>query len=209
MILSLVMLQGGAPEADGVVDEASGQEVESLVRRAQSGDRSAARDLYRLHAQRLWRVVRPLCASDADAEDVVQDAFVKAFGALDRYQPRPGLRFLSWLSTIALNTARNRARKLGRLRLVEPVVLTRVQEAAGPTELADTHDPRLRIAMLTALQELPERDRQVVTLRYGGELSVAEVAQVASLSEPNVRKICERRRAALLQRIRTLLEEKP
>ncbi len=87
--------------------------------------------------------------------------------------------------------------------------MTRVQEAAGPTELADTHDPRLRIAMLTALQELPERDRQVVTLRYGGELSVAEVAQVASLSEPNVRKICERRRAALLQRIRTLLEEKP
>lgn len=212
MILSIAMLEGARPAPEAKPNVAG--EVEGLVRRARSGDRDAARDLYRVHAERLWRIVRPMCGSDADAEDVVQDAFVKAFGALERYQPRTGLRFISWLSTIALNTARNRARKLGRLRLVEPEALARAQESASqpaaPHEDVDARDlQRMNAAMIAALQELPDRDRQVVTLRYGGELSAAEVADACGVSVSNVRKICERRRASLHKRILTLLQEAP
>ena len=59
-------------------------------------------------------------------------------------------------------------------------------------------------ALLEALAELPERDRAVLSLRYGGELSAPEVAQALGLSAANVRKICERRRAELLAKLAPL-----
>lgn len=215
---------GSAPNAPGAgagasspsphgpdASEASEEEVQRLVLAARAGDRDAARRLYRLHATRLWRAVRPWCPSDADAEDIVQESFAKAFAALDRYEARPGVRFVSWLSTIALNTARKRARKLGRLRLVEPAKLGAAQDRLATTadDPAGEHLDRARHreALLRALGELPERDQRVVTLRYGAELSAAEVARALDLSEANVRKICERRRATLTDRIRALLEE--
>jgi len=212
MLLVFAVLDGAATPVAPVADVPE-DEVQRLVLAARGGDREAARRLYRLHATRLWRAVQPLCDADADAEDVVQDTFIKAFGALDRYEARPGVRFISWLSTIAMNTARKRARKLGRLKLVEPVELGRAREAAAET----SEDPagegldraKHRQALLRALDELPERDRQVVSLRYGADLSAAEVARALDLGEANVRKICERRRTSLETRIRALLEERP
>ena len=59
----------------------------------------------------------------------------------------------------------------------------------------------LRRALLAALAELPERERRAVSLRYGAELPAAEVAELLGLSEANVRKICERARARLAERL--------
>ncbi len=70
--------------------------------------------------------------------------------------------------------------------------------AAGAT----TEDAQLRKqALLKALAELPERDRKIVCLRYGAELSAEEVEEVTHVSAANVRKICERQRKALLERL--------
>lgn len=179
-------------------------EVQRLVREARDGNSAAARRLYETHAHVVFRCVRPMCGSEAEAEDVVQDTFVRALGALDRYEQRAGSRFVSWLLTIGMNTARKRRRYQARMR---PSDLSRMQEDSFDVTSADPAGDaldtlRLRALMIELLAALPERDREVLTLRYGGELSASEVATMMRLSEANVRKICERQRHRLLDEIR-------
>lgn len=184
-------------------DPGDEEAVQRLVAAAKAGDRSAARELYSLHVARVYRAVRPMLGSDADAEDVVQDTFVKALGAIGRYERRGGTRFVSWLLTIAVNTVRKRAAKLGRADSVEPATLdARPEDQADSDPVAARLDQaRLRSELLLLLAELSDRDRWSLTLRYGGGLSAAEVGRICDMSEANVRKTCERRRRDLLGRL--------
>ena len=199
MFLLFATFLGADPA--GPVDE---EEVLRLVRAVGQGNRSAARRLYGTFVAKVFRVARPLCDSDAEAEDVVQDAFMKAFEGIHRFAPRRDSRFAAWLCTIALNCARKRRRGTERVDTLDPRQMADLREAApaaadSPGDEAE-HAQR-RDALLAALAALPERDRRVVTLRYGAELTAAEVGQACGLSEANVRKICERQRRGLLSRL--------
>jgi RNA polymerase sigma-70 factor, ECF subfamily len=201
-VFALTLDAPNSPEAVVAADE---EAVQQLVERARGGDRAAAGRLYRLHAQRVFRAVRPLCSHDAEAEEVVQDTFVKALSALGRYRRQGKTRFVTWLLTIALNQARGaRRRRPVTLVPTEPADMERIApqtEAAGDSELGEAR----RAALLTALAELPARDREIITLRYGADLSAAEVARLCRLREANVRKICQRRRDQLLTRVKALV----
>lgn len=174
------------------------EEIQHWVCCARSGDSSAAGRLYSALAARVFRAVRPLCQSETEAEDVVQDAFVKGFGSLENYEPRPGTRFAAWLITIALNDARKRgARNQRRLELVRQASKACIEDAAEtPEEALDL--ARRKRQLLEALQELTDRDREVVSLRYGAGLGAEEVAMACGTSAANVRKICEGQRRRLL-----------
>ncbi len=182
----------------GPVEPDAGEaRVAALVAAARGGDRGAARELYRLHAGRVFRAVRALGRSDADAEDAAQETFVRAFAALDRYRPRPGARFVSWLLAIAVNVVRRRARAEARVELT-PDARDLEPDPEGGDPLGEAVDrAREKAALLAALATLSPRDREIVSLRYGAELSAAEVAASTGVSEANVRKICERARARL------------
>lgn len=172
-------------------------EVQTLVRAARIGDARAARDLYRLHVAPVYRAVRALCLSDADAEDVTQDAFVDALANLTRYAPREGTRFLGWLITLALNRARKRKGYAARTETASPQQLISVIDSKGSGGMDEVMLARRR-ALLKALAQIPERDRQVISLFYGAEMSAEEVAAAVRISSANVRKICERQRQKLL-----------
>lgn len=189
MFFVFATLMGG--EA-GPVDEA---EVVSLLDAARVGNPRAARRLYALHVTKLYRALRPLCRSDADAEDAVQAAFVDALSHLTRYHPREGRRFLSWLVTLGLNRARKQHGASSRSLATAHATLTALKDrdAAHPEAVLVR-----RRALLDALATLPQRDREVVSLFYGAELSADEVAETTGVSASNVRKICERQRKALL-----------
>ena len=206
LVLNLITdLPEGTPGGAGGPDE---EQVQRWVDLARQGDSLAARRLYRMYVGRLFRVVRPLSSSDADAEDAVQDAFVAALGHLDRYQRRPGTRFVAWLVTIALNTARKQARRTQRWRPLSPERVASLQEGDGVDGagagdgLADALDRRrLGEALLRALSGLPERERRIVVLRYGGELNATEVGALVGEQPATVRKICQRQRERLLERL--------
>lgn len=176
--------------------------VRALVEAAQGGDGRAVRELYRLHVGRVFRAARAWTRSESDAEDATQEAFVRAFRALPTWRPRPGVRFCSWLLTIALNVVRRRAR--GEARVTpEPEPGLRVEAEGARDPVGDELVRGLRRgALLAALEELSPRDRELVGLRYGSELTSAEVAEATGLSEANVRKICERARRVLLDALR-------
>lgn len=189
----LSALFGSEPEA---LDETA---VLQLVDQARAGDRAARQRLYRQHVARVFRTVRGVLRSDAEAEDVTQDALLKALTSLDRYSPRSGTRFVAWLTAIALNTARRRFRR----QRPELTATGELPDVPAPDEdLGDDIDRgRQRGALLRAMADLEPREREIVSLRYGAELNATEIA-VHLKSEPaNVRKILERARARLAERV--------
>ena len=129
----------------------------------------------RLHQQLAFRTALVLARNAADAEEAAQDAFVKAWRALPRFdRARP---FRPWLLAIVANEARNRRRSAGRR---EALALRAVAQAPSA---ADVPSPELALlvaerdgALAAALQRLDERDRQVIACRYLLELSEAETA---------------------------------
>jgi RNA polymerase sigma-70 factor, ECF subfamily len=175
-----------------------------LVEQARAGDRAARQRLYRQHVQRVFRTVRGMLRSDAEAEDVTQDAMLTALTSLDRYSPRSGTRFAAWLTTIAVNTTRRRFRRR-RPELTATGELPDVADPAGdPAGALDL--ARQRAALLQALAELEPREREIVSLRYGSDLSATEIAAQLGMEAANVRKILERVRVRLGERIEALVK---
>jgi RNA polymerase sigma factor (sigma-70 family) len=170
-----------------------------LVTRAQGGETSAYEELVRRHAQIAFRTAYLVTGSAADAEEAVQDSFVKAHRALGRF--RPGAPFRPWLLQIVANEARNRRRSAGR----RGALVLRAREE-GPSEGAAPSPERAllsveeRTVLLEALESLPERDRLVIACRYLLELSEAETAAALGCRRGTVKsrlsRALERLRAA-------------
>lgn len=177
--------------------------IAALIERARAGDAGARRTLYTQHVDRVFRTVRGMLRSDADAEDVTQDALLTVLTSLDRYTPRPDARFAAWVTTIAVNTVRRRFRRR-RPELTVTGELPDTPGAAADPE-GDLDRARQRRALLVALGELPDRERTIVSLRYGAELNASEIAAALRVEPATVRKTLERARTRLGARIEALL----
>ncbi len=187
-------------------DEAA---IQKAVRAAQEGNKHAAQQLYHHFVSGVYRALRPLCANDTDAEDVTQDAFIRAFEALHRYEPQANKRFASWLMTVALNVARKQHRRQSKRQKFSALEKSMDHNAESTIQMEGEKNPQeqvelveLREALLKALGTLSERDRHVVTLRYGADLNATEVAEACKLSPAAVRKICERQKRHLLDQLK-------
>lgn len=173
-----------------------------LIALAQGGDRDAYAELVRRNRDVAYRVAYVISGSAADAEDAVQEAFVRAFRALDRF--RPGAEFRPWLLTIVGNQARNARRSAGR-RLHYEARLGH-QVSAAPTYVAPESEAEiaeLRQLLLDAVNGLPAKERVVVGLRYFLDLSEREAAQAAGIPVGTVKS----RLSRAMGRLRELLSE--
>jgi RNA polymerase sigma-70 factor (ECF subfamily) len=186
-------------DADPLTDDA----IARLVKQARAGDGGARQTLYVQYVDRVFRTVRGMLRSDADAEDVTQDAMLTVLTSLNKYTPRADARFAAWVMTIAVNTARRRFRRR-RPELTATGELPEIpDDGADPAESLDR--ARQRRALLIALAELPERERAIVSLRYGAELNASEIGATVGIEPATVRKILERARTHLGARIEALL----
>jgi RNA polymerase sigma factor (sigma-70 family) len=146
-----------------------------LLSRACGGDLDAYEQLVRLHQQIAFRTALVLTRDASEAEEAAQDAFVKAWRALRRFdRARP---FRPWLLAIVANEARNRRRSAGRRDLL--AVRAGAESATAP--VAGSPEGALLVAerhasLAAALERLDERDREVIACRYLLELSEAETA---------------------------------
>jgi RNA polymerase sigma factor (sigma-70 family) len=165
--------------------EYDGRRDAELLDRARRGDVMAYEDLVRLHQAAAIRTAHVI-APDGDAEDAVQEAFVKAYRALGRF--RAGSPFRPWLLRIVANEARNRRRSAGRrvglaLRSAED---RRPDDAAPSPESAVLADERRRW-LLAGFNGLRDDDREVIAARYFLDLSEAETAEVLGLPRGTVK----------------------
>jgi RNA polymerase sigma-70 factor (ECF subfamily) len=176
--------------------------IARLVEQARAGHAGARRVLYEQHVDRVFRTVRGILPSDADAEDVTQDAMLTVLTSLHTYRPRADARFAAWVTTIAIHTARRRFRR----RRPELTATGELPDApdvdADPGNALDR--ARQRRALLVALAELPARDRTIVSLRYGAELNATEIGATLGIEPATVRKLLERARERLGTRIEAL-----
>lgn len=169
-----------------------------LVDKARRGDQAAWEALVRAHQQAVFRLAYLLVADPVEAEDIAQEAFLRAYLALARYDSSRPLR--PWLLQIAANLARNRRRSLGRYlhalgrwRRAENNPVKGVEQAAGE---------RLQASLLhQAVQRLPLSDQQVIYLRIFLELPVEEAALAMEAAPGTVKS----RLSRALARLRTLI----
>ncbi len=163
--------------------------------RVRAGDTAAYAQLVVLHAPIAKRVA-VLSGAGSEADDVVQEAFVKAYRALPRF--RDGAGFRPWLLRIVVNETRNllrgrTRRSLRELRLASEEVGTRA--APDPADVA-VGDAR-RAGLLDAIDALPDDLRDVVTCRYLLELSEAETAETLGVPPGTVKSRLHRALASL------------
>jgi RNA polymerase sigma-70 factor, ECF subfamily len=159
----------------------------------------------------LYRTALRLTRVPADAEDLVQDTYLKAFRAADRFEPGTNLR--AWLFTILHNTARNRARDRARDTVaIDSELVDRAVDApplGGRAAGAETPESLLLREMLApelqaAIDDLPPAFRQAIWLRDVEEFSYAEIAAMLSIPVGTVMSRISRGRRLLFDKLKAL-----
>ncbi|HUF52500.1 MAG TPA: sigma-70 family RNA polymerase sigma factor [Dehalococcoidia bacterium] len=164
--------------------EAQGERL--IVDAARAGDESALTELYQTYFPRVYRYILARTGNTYDAEDLTEDIFIKVLEALDRFQWREA-PFSAWLFRIAHNALISQRRKQTARGPTSQLNDALSVDSAGPEELVES---RLAInEVMTAAQTLPEAQRQVIALRFGAGLSVAETARAMGKGEGNVKVI--------------------
>jgi RNA polymerase sigma-70 factor, ECF subfamily len=173
-----------------------------LVRRALGRDEAAVRAIMQANNRRLYRLARGILRNDAEAEDVVQDTYVRAFTHLEQFRGDSSLS--TWLTRIAMNEA------LGRLRRQKPGVEWSELEKSAPQAqiipfpLASNDDPEksmaqreIREVVEHAIDELPEPFRLVFITRVVEGMNVEETAEILGLKPETVKTRLHRARNLL------------
>ena len=199
--LSLVSTTGTGSQAGNssrVKDESQ------LIESALAGDRSAFGKLVHRYQDRLFASMIQVTGSADDAEDIVQDAFVRAFIKLDTFQQNS--QFFTWLYRIAFNSALSKRR---RKRPEHSIEQAREAGGAEPVDSVDAPDERMlreeRVNTIRwALDQLSEDHRAILVLREMQNCAYEEIAEILDISIGTVRSRLSRARAAL----KTVLEER-
>jgi RNA polymerase sigma-70 factor, ECF subfamily len=166
----------------------------SVVQRVLAGDVEAFALLVDRHHARMARYAFHLLGSDAEAEEAVQDSFVRAYRSLATYKEQE--QFGAWILRILVNRCRTR---LARDKRREEVAAAWVREAEQAFEPSDHLAMRDELAV--ALAQLPDEQREAVVLRYADELGYDEISSITgagiSALKMRVKRGCQRLRAIL------------
>jgi RNA polymerase sigma-70 factor (ECF subfamily) len=173
---------------------------ELVVQRVLAGDTAMFEILMRRYNQRLYRVARSVLKDDDEAEDVMQDAYFRAYEHLRQFEGRA--TFSTWLTRIALHEALARKKRRGRYDELDAIEESKgdsnmIFESGKPDPEEDMAQSELRGLLENAIEGLPETFRTVVVLREIEEMSVAETAATLGLSEALVKTRLHRAHAML------------
>jgi RNA polymerase sigma-70 factor (ECF subfamily) len=177
-------------------------EIEWMAR-IRDGDMEAFRLLVEAHQSRVINTISKLLGSDAEAEDLAQQVFIRVWRSAARYQPTA--KFTTWLFRITRNLVFNELRR--RKHFAD-----QGEASPEPAERAEREPDRvlledeLQKAIQTAIQELPEAQRMAIVLRRYEEMPYEEIARVMGTTVPAVKSILFRARAELRERLAKYLE---
>ena len=174
---------------------------EEVVARVLAGETSMFEVVMRRYNQRLYRVARAILRNDGEAEDVMQDAYVRAYEHLDQFAGRA--KFSTWLTRIAVHEALARQRRGKRYQELEPMSEGDAGDpmdgfasmTLSPEEQAS--NSQIRSLLEEAVEELPDAYRTVFMLRDVEEMSTTDTANVLEITEENVKVRLHRARALL------------
>jgi RNA polymerase sigma-70 factor (ECF subfamily) len=202
-------MRTGAVETEGVAQLADG----ALIALARGGNEMAFRHIMQTHNQRLYRVARSVLGDDAEAEDAVQEAYLRAFMHLDGF--RGEARLSTWLTRIVLNEALGRLRQrrtaveLGAVDAVDDTGEARVIYLPSARRESDPESAaaraEVRRLLERAVDRLPPAFRTVFVMREIEEMSVEETAAHLGLKPETVKTRLHRARRLLREALKESL----
>jgi RNA polymerase sigma-70 factor (ECF subfamily) len=174
---------------------------EELARQTQAGSLQAFEELVLRYQGRIYRFVRNFCRADADAREVTQDAFVRAYQAIAQFDTSQA--FAGWLFAIA------RRKCIDHHRSARPV------SDATPPDATDDEDPAAQLARRedaknlwqVARRHLPEIQFQALWLKYVDDLGVAEIARALGKTQTHIKVLLFRSRQVLATKLKTTSAE--
>jgi RNA polymerase sigma-70 factor (ECF subfamily) len=188
---------------------------EMQIRLVRGGDAGAFCELIRPYRRRLYLKTLSIVGNDADAEEVIQNAFLKAFNKLSQF--RQEASFYAWLFSITVNEARMWLRS--SRRHVHEALDNNNEDGEGQLgrEIADSREgpfealerKQVRLRILKALRRLSASHREVVILRDLRLCSISETARILAISEINVRSRLRRGRVQLRRALEDLRTNQP
>jgi RNA polymerase sigma-70 factor (ECF subfamily) len=184
------------------------EKAADIAARLREGDRPTFQAVIRKHNQRLYRIARAVLRHDADAEDAVQETFIKAFADLrwlDQVED-----YSAWLARIALNVSIDKLRQSRRRNeLTESLAGTYQPDAKDSFQRSLLETPEQQLAMsqiremlAREIDRLPDGFREVFVLRAVEEMSIEETAELLQIPEATVKSRLHRARARLAKSIR-------
>jgi RNA polymerase sigma-70 factor (ECF subfamily) len=174
--------------ATGILEKARAWTDQEIVERVKAGETALYEILMRRYNQRLYRVTLAIVRDGGEAEDVMQDAYVRAYAHLNQFEGRAP--FSAWLTRIAVNEALARVRLRSHMEQLDETedgefCMKTASGALDPEQNA-SHSETAEL-LEAAVLGLPEQYRAVVMLRDVEELSTTETADVLEMSEENVK----------------------
>ena len=172
---------------------------EQVIERVLAGETAAFEIVMRRYNQRLYRVARAILRDDHEAEDVMQDAYVRAYQHLAQFAGRA--RFSTWLIRIAVHEALARKRRRQRLESLDAItgpsgeLVMPAPNSLNPESCASASE--LHHLLEEVILALPEDYRTVLVMRDVEEMSTAEAAEVLEITEENAKVRLHRARALL------------
>ena len=186
----------------------------ALVQAAKAGDVSAFEKLVKRYDRNVFRIAQHITHSREDAEDVVQEAFLKAYSNLEQFQGQS--KFYTWLVRIAVNEALMKLRRRRPERFVSLDEDVKTEDDSLPREVADWspnpeqlyNQAELRDILSKTIQGLPPTFRTVFVLRDVEGLSTEETAEALDLSVPAVKSRLLRARLQLRERLNRFFQRR-
>jgi RNA polymerase sigma-70 factor (ECF subfamily) len=180
-----------------------------LIKEALAGDQSAFKQLLKKHREAIYHVVFRIVHNPQEAEDLVQETFMKAFGSLSSYSSQ--YKFSTWLYRIAANSSIDylRKKKISAFSLDEEIP---TKHGKVSLELADwTYNPEIdlvakqrRFSVEEAIESLPKRYREVIILRHKEEKSYEEISDILKIPVGTVKARIFRGRVLLKKKLKNL-----
>ena len=190
---------------NGTGDTVSRAVEKTLITRARSGDQVAVRRLIDLHKDRLFAFIWRMVRNHHDAEDICQDAFLKAFASLDSFSTR--YRFSTWLFTIGYRVCLNGLRRKRALTGELDFTAFPVEGDETPSASLESEDAAgLKRSVWAAVESLTPPQRATLLLFYRHEQSCQEIARVLELPVATVKSHLHRARLQLRELLETVAD---
>lgn len=184
---------------------------EGIIQAAIEGDTDAFRRLYEIHRERIYRLAYHYTRRLEDAEDILQETFIRAFRAIGRFNTERGGHFSAWIARICINCSIEYLRRCKREGKDRMVLLSKAHsEPLDVGNLPDesVHSQQILRLIEKAVEKLSAKQRVIFELRYTQQWKISEIAEAMGSSESSVKTHLDRSVQKLRKQLRAILEAK-